>query len=80
MIEIFHLLLWVAGAIAAVAIGLGLGIAGMRSQRRSGGRAAAGALFSAFDVYSGKGPELVEEAKEETRRKKGGQSGDPPSP
>jgi hypothetical protein len=80
MNEIFHLLLWVVGGVAAVALGLALGIGAMRGQRRSGGGAAAGALFSAFDVYGGKGPELVEEAKEETRRKKDGQSGDPPSP
>ncbi len=81
MNEAFHLLLWVAGAIATVALGLALGIGAMRGHRRAGGRsAAASALFTAFDVLDGRGPELVEEAKDETKRKKGGPSGDPPSP
>ena len=83
MSAVSQILFWLIVAVAAVAAGLALGIATMRSMRRSKRGAAmvvASALFLSFGFFGGQQQEWVEESKDETKRKKDDRSGDPPIP
>jgi hypothetical protein len=75
------LLISIALAIAGVLIAIPLSIwatSGTRRAKRSAGFVVASALLLSFPFLGQRGPELIEESKDETKRKKDAQSGDPP--
>ena len=83
MSDVLHLLLWLAVAVATLVVGIALGVATMRSIRRSKRGAAfmvAATLFTSFAFLGGRQADWVEESKDETKRKKENPSGDPPVP
>ena len=70
-------------AVAGVLIAIPLSIWAVRagsSRKRSAGFVVASALLLSFPFLGQRGPELIEEAKDTTKRKKDAQSGEPPSP
>jgi heme/copper-type cytochrome/quinol oxidase subunit 3 len=74
---------WLIAALATAALGVALGLAVMRSMRRSkrgAGLVVASALFLSFGFLGGRQQEWVEESRDETKRKKDDRSGDPPVP
>lgn len=80
---VLHFLLCLAVAVATLVAGIALGVATMRSIRRSKRGAAlmvAATLFTSFAFLGGRQAEWAEESKDETKRKKEDPSGDPPVP
>ena len=67
-------------AIAGVAVGLPLALYASRKFRRSKGAAFASALFFSFGLIRPQQRDLMEEAQDQTKRKKDDRSGDPPTP
>jgi len=67
-------------AIAGLAFGLPLALYAARKFRRSKGAALAGALFFSFGLIHPQQRDLMEEAQDQTKRKKDDRSGDPPEP
>lgn len=70
-----------------ILIGVSLGLWGglwimqrLRKSNRHGGVALASALFFSFGFVDPRGRDLIEETSDETKRRKGDQSGDPPTP
>jgi hypothetical protein len=77
------LILSIALAIGGVVIAIPLSIWAVRaggSRKRSAGFVVASALLLSFPFLGQRGPDLIEEAKDTTKRKKDAQSGEPPSP
>jgi hypothetical protein len=76
------MLLSIAFAIAGVLIAIPLAIWATRAmgRKRSAGFVVASALLLSFPFLGQRGPELMEEAKDTTKRKKDAQSGEPPVP
>lgn len=75
------LLLSIALAIAGVLIAIPLSLfatSKARRSKRSAGFVVASALLLSFPFLGQRGPELIEESKDETTRKKDAQSGEPP--
>jgi hypothetical protein len=79
-----HFALELLGIVAGLAAATALGLFVMRKMRLS--RRAYGALAGSImllgvgHVFGGAQEEMVQASKDETKRKKGSQSGDPPSP
>jgi hypothetical protein len=76
-------LLTIALVIAGILIAIPLSIwatSGTRRAKRSAGFVVASALLLSFPFLGQRGPELIEESKDETNRKKDAQSGEPPRP
>ncbi len=69
------LLFAVAGIVVAIPLSLWVW---RHKPKRSAGFVVASALLFSFPFLGGRGPELIEEAKDETNRKKDAQSGEPP--
>lgn len=76
------LLIGIVLAVAGILLAIPLSIwatTGKRRSKRSAGFVVASALLLSFPFLGQRGPELIEEAKDETKRKKDAQSGEPPS-
>ena len=69
------------GIAAGLAFGLALALLTMRHLRRSkhgGAVAFASALLFSFDIVNPRNHDMIQEATNDTKRKKDSQSGDPP--
>jgi hypothetical protein len=78
MTKIFFDVLWF---VPGLALALPLGLLTMRHLRRSkhgGAVAFASALLLSFDIVNPRNHDIIQEAANETKRKKDSQSGDPP--
>jgi hypothetical protein len=76
------ILLTIALVIAGILIAIPVSIwatSGTRRAKRGAGFVVASALLLSFPFIGDRGPELMEEANNETKRKKDAQSGEPPT-
>jgi hypothetical protein len=82
MIIALHYLAWFFGTIAALIIGLVLGVWTMTSRRRkpSKGGGFSSAVFMAELGFNTREAQLLQSFKDETNRKKPSRPGDPPEP
>ena len=80
MTKIFFDVLWFAlGLALALPLGL-LTMSHLRRSKRGGAVAFASALLFSFAYINPRNQEQIQEATDETKHKKGSQSGDPPDP
>jgi hypothetical protein len=79
MTLLISIVLAIAGVLIAIPLSL-WATSGTRHAKRSAGFVVASALLLSFPFLGQRGPELIEESKDETNRKKDAHSGEPPVP